>query len=330
MNKLMDKVLCADCRSIQPYDIYTEQLPRYWNGHEYTFNKRIAICKNCGHRVTVPGLDDLNETEFEIKCRATNDYIQIEEIQDILAKYDIEKRPLSKVLGLGEHTIENYLKGQLPSKRYSNMLKRILASSAYLMQYYETNKGKLNKLASEKIRKKLEYYNTINSHNSTIESVALYVLNSKYEITNMSLQKLLYYIEAFVAVLLNVQIYNSRCEAWMYGPVYPDIYEKYKSFGNSQIVVDMVDLSESIPTEVRKVIDFVLRQFAIYNGVTLKDFSHSELPWINAHTGYGEKEHCTEAITHEAIADYFMEMHRKYNLSTDEGVRAYIASLGVV
>lgn len=61
-----------------------------------------------------------------------------------------------------------------------------------------------------------------------------------------------------------------------------------------------------------------------------RNSSHSELPWINAHTGYGEKEHCTEAITHEAIADYFMEMHRKYNLSTDEGVRAYIASLGVV
>ncbi len=326
----MEKVLCAECRSIHPYDIHTEQVTREWNGNTYSFNKRIAICRNCGQRVTVPGLDDLNETEFEIKCRTVNDYIQIEEIRNILEKYDIDKRPLSKVLGLGEHTIENYLKGQLPNKRYSDMLKRILVSSAYLMKMYEKNHDKLNKHTAEKLGNKLEYYKNINSHNSTIESVALYILNSKYEITNMSLQKLLYYVEAFAQVLLNVQIFNNRCEAWMYGPVYPKIYEKYKSFGNSQITVDTIDLSEILSDDIRKLIDFVLNQFAIYNAVTLKDFSHSEAPWINAHVGYGEKEHCTEAITHEAIEEYFSEMHKKYNLSTVKGVKNYISSLGVV
>ena len=330
MNKLMDKVLCGECRSIQPYDIRTEHSEREWNGHTYTFNKRIAICQNCGQRVTVPGLDDLNEQEFEIKCREENDYIQIDEIRDILVKYDIEKRPLSKVLGLGEHTIENYLKGQLPSKRYSDMLKRILVSHDYLLQYYSSNSDKLNKLASEKLERMLAYYQKINSHDSIIESVALYIINSKYEITNMSLQKLLYYIEGFAEALLGIQLFNNRCEAWMYGPVYPEIYEKYKSFGSSEIVVDKVDLSDALTPEVRKLIDFVLKHFGIYNGVTLKDLSHSEMPWINAHSGYGEKEHCTEAITHEAIAAYFTTMNKKYDLSSEKGVKKYIASLGVV
>ncbi|SEM26904.1 Uncharacterized phage-associated protein [Butyrivibrio sp. ob235] len=327
MDNCLDKVLCTECRSVQSYEVHTEQCMRAWNGKQYTFNKRIAVCSNCGHQVTVPGLNDLNESEFEIKCREENDYIQVYEIQDILIKYDVEKRPLSRVLGLGEHTIENYLKGQLPSKRYSDMLRRVLESYKYLQQYYSANRDKLNKLASEKIDNKLKYYESINSCDSAIEYVALYILNSKYEITNMSLQKLLYYVEAFAEVLLKKRIFVNRCEAWMYGPVYPEIYEKYKTFGSSQIQVDKTDLSDRLSSGVCKVIDFVLSQFAIYNGVTLKDLSHSEEPWKNAHKGYGEKEHCREIITHDAISEYFNKMNEKFDLSTESGVKNYIDAL---
>ncbi len=330
MFNYLDKVLCAECRSVQSYEIRTEKRMRVWNGKEYPYNKRIAVCCNCGNRVTVPGLEDLNEGEFEIKCREENDYIQIDEINAILEKYDIEKRPLSKVLGMGEHTIENYLKGQLPSKRYSDMLRRILVSYTYLQRYYEANKDKLNKRTSEKLEKKIEYYDVINSHNSSIEAIALYILNSKYEITNMALQKLLYYIEAFAAVLLDVRLFDNRCEAWMYGPVYPEIYEKYRSFGSSQIQVDEIDLSQELSQETRELIDLVLGQFAIYNGVTLKDLSHSEEPWKKAHAGYGLKEHCTEVITHEAIKAYFTKVNEKYDISSEEGIREYIHSLGVI
>ncbi len=330
MREYLDKVLCADCRSLQPYDIRTEQYMREWNGKKYQFNKRVAVCRKCGGIVTVPGLDDLNEEEFDIRCREENDYIQIEEISEILVKYDVEKRPLSKVLGLGEHTIENYLKGQLPNKKYSDMLKRVLASYLCLKKYYEANRASLNKLTAEKIENKLEFYDSINSHNSTIEAVALYILNSKYEITNMSLQKLLYYVEGFAGVLLKMRIFDSHCEAWMYGPVYPEIYEKYKSFGGNSIKVDKIDLSEDISEELRELIDYVLGLFAIYNGVTLKDLSHSEAPWINAHAGYGEKEHCREVISHEAIVEYFSDVNSQFGLNSKQGVKKYIASLNVI
>jgi uncharacterized phage-associated protein/DNA-binding transcriptional regulator YiaG len=327
---ILDRVICTECRSLQEYDIVSEKSERVWNGTTCTFNKRIAVCRKCGHRVYVPGLDDMNENEFEAKCREENDYILVEEIKEILEKYDVDKRPLSRVLGLGEHTIENYLKGQLPSKRYSDLLRRVLTCYLYMKSFYDSNKDKLNKHAAERLEKKLEFYDQINSHNSAIESVALYILNSKYEITNMSLQKLLYYIEAFAQILLGERIYDDRCEAWTYGPVYPVIYEKYKSFGKSQIVVDDIDLTDCLDESVRKVIDFVLANFAIYNGVTLKDLSHSESPWKNAHAGYGEKEHCEEVISHDAITEYFTSVNEKYDLSSDEGVKNYILSLGVI
>ena len=137
-------------------------------------------------------------------------------------------------------------------------------------------------------------------------------------------------MEAFTEVLLHKRLFDNRCEAWIYGPVYPEIYNKYKSFGKAQIIIDEANLSDSLDSSITDIIDFVLSQFAIYNGVTLKDLSHAEAPWKNAHAGYAAKEHCTEQISHEAITDYFTAIHKKYNLSKDSGVKKYIASLGII
>ena len=199
-----------------------------------------------------------------------------------------------------------------------------------MREIYMNNKDKVNSHAAKKIENKLDYYDLINSHSSYIESVSLYILNSKYEITNLSLQKLLYYVEAFGQVLLGERIFDNRCEAWAYGPVYPKMYEKYRSFKGNQIIVDKTDLSEDISAKHRDVIDYVLSQYAIYNGVTLKDLSHAEDPWKKAHEGYREKEKCEEEITHESRPEYFSGIHKTYDLSKESGVKQYIASLGVI
>ena len=330
MNMYLDKVFCANCLRLQSYSIRTEKVRRSWNDIECEYNKRIAYCDCCGKRISVPGLDDLNENEFDIKCREENGYIQVSEIKDIMARYNVEKRPLSLALGLGEHTIENYLKGQLPNKRYSELLKRVLLYYTEMQKLFVQNGDKINDHASKKIKERLDYYAYINSHSTTIEKVTIYVLNSKYEITNMSLQKLLYYIEAYCQVILHERIFDNRCEAWAYGPVYPEVYEKYKSFGRERIQVDPVDLNDEIDDKYRKLIDYVLNLYAIYNGVTLMDLSHAEEPWKKAHLGYGDKERCEEVISHESITDYFTAVSKRYDLRKEVKVKQYIMSLGVI
>ena len=53
----------------------------------------------------------------------------------ILEKYNIEKRPLSKLLGFGELTITRYLDGQLPSVKYVVVIPKV----------YWYNKGTIRK-----------------------------------------------------------------------------------------------------------------------------------------------------------------------------------------
>ena len=325
-----EKVLCADCMSLQEYEIKVEKAVRTVNQRDYEFNKRYAVCKKCGARVMVPGLEDENEATFEFIFRNINGYIQVNEIQDIIEKYNVEKRPLSKLLGMGEHTIEKYLEGQLPNKNYSDLLRKVRSNYRLMTYYFNLNKSKLTQKAIEKIEERLEYYRAINEYSTSIEEYAIYILNSKYEITNLSLQKLLYYIEAFGQIMLGERLFQSRCEAWKLGPVYREIYEKYKIFGREQIVIDKIDTNDILSKRHRDIADYVLKHFGIFNGVTLKDLTHSEEPWINAHSGYADEEICEEEISHEAITDYFVKIDNIYNLKEDKGVKAYIESLGVI
>lgn len=53
--------------------------------------------------------------------------------------------------------------------------------------------------------------------------------------TNLRLNKLLYFAQAMSLVKTNTPIYNDEIEAWAYGPVVPQIYNKYKKYGRKDI-----------------------------------------------------------------------------------------------
>lgn len=75
--------------------------------------------------------------------------------------------------------------------------------------------------------------------NYSIRGLANWVLDYAEEIgapvTNMALNKLLYF--AYEATLLNSKrvLTNAKIEAWEHGPVFREIYQAFKSFGDRPI-----------------------------------------------------------------------------------------------
>ena len=67
-----------------------------------------------------------------------------------MKKYDIGKRPLSKLLGWGDLTITRYLEGFLPNKEYSDKLKLILDDVEEMLSLLESNKGNISNVAYNK------------------------------------------------------------------------------------------------------------------------------------------------------------------------------------
>lgn len=326
------KVLCWNCRKKVSYTIKARKEARNIKGIDYLYDEKYAVCDECGEEITVSGLDDANEREIDNIYRRNNGLVTIDQIYEIMEKYNIDKRPLSNLLGFGELTITRYLDGQLPTKRYSDMLLRLLHYDEEMKRLLETGKTNITSNAYHKVEEAMLHREKLLSHDTKIEIMALYMINSFYDITNLSLQKLLYYVKAFGYVFYGKDMLQEECEAWVHGPVFPRIYEKYKDFGREVIRADAdeLDFERLLTTEEHEVINYVLQCFGIYNGGVLREMTHRERPWQEAREGLGDTERCTNVIKNEGIQQYFSEMNEKFDLHKKCGVENYVKSLHVI
>ena len=53
--------------------------------------------------------------------------------------------------------------------------------------------------------------------------------------TNLRLQKVLYFLQGFTFQRYDLPLFPDRIEAWTYGPVVPDVYAHFASFGGETI-----------------------------------------------------------------------------------------------
>ena len=56
--------------------------------------------------------------------------------------------------------------------------------------------------------------------------------------TNLKLQKMLYYQQGFHLAYFGTPLFDDEIEAWMYGPVVPSVYNHYKGNGRNGIIPD--------------------------------------------------------------------------------------------
>lgn len=243
------------------------------------YEGKVAKCPICGEEIYNDDVIKYNQEQIDKQYKIENEIITNEEIVEIIEKYKIGKRPLSLLLGFGEITITRYLNGYIPTSKNSKILKRILYSPSDYYSILQMNKNNIKELAFNKSEKATKKLLDIKSEDSIIEDVAKYIVNQA-EITNLALQKLLYYVQMFYMAIYKKHAFNSRCNAWEYGPVFGSIYYKYKKFGKNIITDDLPQ--NELDEELKITIDNVLKYFGCYAGMVLKSFTHSEDPWIKA------------------------------------------------
>lgn len=117
-------------------------------------------------------------------------------------------------------------------------------------------------------------------------------------LTNMKLQKLLYYEQGFHLAYFNQPLFNEAIEAWQYGPVVPLVYEHYKSFGRTGLEPKSNDFCFQDKIE-KSLFDEVYRVYSAYSAIGLMDMTHSELPWKTTIVGVGNE------ISHEKMKMFF-------------------------
>jgi uncharacterized phage-associated protein len=75
-------------------------------------------------------------------------------------------------------------------------------------------------------------------------------------ISNLKLQKLVYYTQAWHLALHDLPLFDEDFEAWVHGPVIPDLYHTYKHFGWKPIQEEAtLDLPETTLPFLKEVAD---------------------------------------------------------------------------
>lgn len=137
---------------------------------------------------------------------------------------------------------------------------------------------------------------------ANVEDVANYIIARVDDVDNLKLQKLLYYCQAVNLVVSGKPLFEDKIEAWLYGPVVPVVYRKYRRNGELPIPKpkDWQLLNSSLTSEEIEAIDMALRFYGSFTGPELIDRTHCEKPWIDAY-----RQGANTEISHASIKNYF-------------------------
>ena len=323
----MNKGFCEKCNNLVEYEVKEIDEIIEIKGKEYKYKRLVGYCKNCGEEISSNEINDENLERIDRVYRNEEKIITTEEINDILNKYKIGKKPLSKLLGWGEITLIRYLNGDVPSKVYSDQLYNILNNKEYMSKLIEENKELISERAYNNVKEAIKKLNETTfkyTIEKEIDIIAEYIVAMGKEITPLALQKILYYAQGFYKAFFGKFLFEEDCQAWVHGPVFVDIYEKYKDFKSANIFIDIdYDIEDIIVDEKREILDAVIKYFGYYNGKALEKMSHYETPWINARKGLLPTENSNNIIDKEDIKEYFEKVKDKYNMLNVLDIKKY-------
>lgn len=318
-------IFCEECRDDVEYTVTEVPMVGKIKGIEYHYTGKEARCIHCNTRVYVPEINDFNLKALYEVYRKKNGIVSLDVILAIPKKYAIGKRPLSLLLGWGEQTFSRYCDGDMPTKQYSEILMKIYEDPLYYSHLLEVGKGNLkSKKTYEKSRKAVDTLLNISKQNaSKIDIVIKYLLNQCEDITPLALQKALYYIQGFYYAFYNTFLFMEVCEAWVHGPVYRNVYFKYRDYRFDPIAKSQ-DFDESVLNASEKAIfDSVIHNLCCYSGKVLEQFTHNETPWLIARGDLPVTEPSEKIISHENIGTYFKAVKEKYNMMKPSDIRVY-------
>lgn len=140
---------------------------------------------------------------------------------------------------------------------------------------------------------------------TTVEEIAKAFLSIQ-PMTHKKLQKLCYYAYSWYLTFYNRKLFENRFEAWIHGPVDPNLYQRYKDWGWQEIE----DSTGNLQLDERHM-NFVHKVFNSYGHLTgnqLEYLSHTEEPWQITRGDLAEYEPCNSRIEDDVIRRFYLKV----------------------
>ena len=132
-------------------------------------------------------------------------------------------------------------------------------------------------------------------------TIARYIINYSnkqgYGVTNLKLQKLLYFVQAAFLKIYENACFKEDMQAWDMGPVVPGVYHEFKRYGNRNIptITEYAGIGYEfsgkktvyddsvIAKDHKEVIEFIVELFKNHDASTLVEITHRQKAWRNAY-----------------------------------------------
>jgi uncharacterized phage-associated protein len=122
-------------------------------------------------------------------------------------------------------------------------------------------------------------------------------------ITNLRLQKLMYYAQAWYLALHGERLIPDAFEAWVHGPVIPSLYERFSAYRWNPISEDVP--KPGLPAEVEDHLREVDEAFGGRLTWELERMARAEDPWVYARGGLPPDEPSTNVISEERMKLFY-------------------------
>jgi uncharacterized phage-associated protein len=141
------------------------------------------------------------------------------------------------------------------------------------------------------------------------QDVADYIIWSSHEsgsfISNLKLQKLLYYVQAWHLAVFRRPLFPEKFQAWVRGPAIPEIYQRYQGYQWRNI-----DEEVKPPDLDSRIVDFmeeVLEEYGPLDARRLEQLACCENPWLTARGDIPIDEPSTATIDEEVMGDCYRQ-----------------------
>lgn len=146
---------------------------------------------------------------------------------------------------------------------------------------------------------------------TTARKVADYILCFAHKhgdlVTNLKLQKLVYYAQAWFLAFYDETLFEGRLEAWVHGPVQPEVYQAFKNFGWNPITTN-VKCPKFSDNRIRPHLDEIMDIYGDLTAHHLERLVHQEEPWIRARRGLPPDVACKHLISIEDMKRFYRSL----------------------
>lgn len=128
-------------------------------------------------------------------------------------------------------------------------------------------------------------------------------------ISNLKLQKLVYYAQAWHLALVATPLFDDSIEAWVHGPVVRSVYFDYRNFSYGPITTKISN--NPIDDDIHDHLEEVWDIYGGYDAKYLEALTHQEAPWQIAREDFELHERSEAEISHQSMIDFYQSLHAR-------------------